>query len=143
MPDMLAAGAAWLTSQLSAAAGATVTYRRGDDVAEVTATIGRSDFEATNQSGVIENWESRDFLISADQLPFGEPVRGDTIVEVSGLLEVEYEVAAPRGVPVFRYGDAFRSIVRVHTKQSSDGVAFLLTETGDQLTTEIAQPLVA
>jgi hypothetical protein len=143
MPDMLAAGAAWLTSQLNAAAGTTITYRRGSDEAEVTATIGRSDFEATNQSGVIENWESRDFLIPTDHLPFGEPLRGDTIVEAAAGLEVEYEVAAPRGVPVFRYGDAFRSIVRVHTKQSSDGVAFLLTETGDQLTTEIAQPLVA
>ncbi len=143
MPDMLAAGAAWLTSQLNAAASTTITYRRGSDEAEVTATIGRSDFEATGQSGVIENWESRDFLIPTDDLPFGEPLRGDTIVESAGGLEVEYEVAAPRGVPVFRYGDAFRSIVRVHTKQSSDGVAFLLTETGDQLTTEIAQPLVA
>jgi hypothetical protein len=142
MPDMLAAGAAWLTQQLNAAAGTTVTYRRGSDEAEVTATIGRSDFEAADQSGVIENWEARDYLVPTDQLPFGEPLRGDVIVETSGGLDLEYEVAAPRGVPVFRYGDAFRSIVRIHTKQTDDGVGFVLTEAGDQLVTEIGQPLV-
>jgi hypothetical protein len=142
MPDLLAAGAAWLTSQLNAAAGTTVTYRRGSDEAEITATIGRSDFEAQDQSGVIENWEARDYLVPTDQLPFGEPVRGDVIVETSGGLDLEYEVAAPRGVPVFRYGDAFRSIVRIHTKQTADGVGFVLTEAGDQLVTEIGQPLV-
>jgi hypothetical protein len=142
MPDMLAAGAAWLTSQLNAAAGTTVTYRRGSDEAEITATIGRSDFEAADQNGVIENWEARDYLVPTDELPFGEPLRGDVIVETSGGLDLEYEVAAPRGVPVFRYGDAFRSIVRIHTKQSSDGVGFVLTEDGEQLVTEIGQPLV-
>jgi hypothetical protein len=142
MPDMLAAGAAWLTSQLNAAAGTTVTYRRGSDEAEITATIGRSDFEAADQNGVIENWEARDYLVPTDELPFGEPLRGDVIVETSGGLDLEYEVAAPRGVPVFRYGDAFRSIVRIHTKQSSDGVGFVLNEDGEQLVTEIGQPLV-
>lgn len=142
MPDMLAVGAAWLTSQLKDAAGSTVTYRRGSDEAEITATIGRSEFEAQDQNGVIENWESRDFLVTAADLPFGEPLRGDVIVETAGDLELEYEVAAPRGVPVFRYGDAFRSIVRVHTKQTADGVGFFLTEAGKQLLTEAGQPLV-
>lgn len=142
MPDMLAAGAAWLTAQLNAAAATTVTYRRGDDEAEISATIGRSDFEAQGQEGVIENWESRDFLIPAASLPFGEPKRGDLIVETAGGLELLYEVSAPRGVPVFRYGDAFRSMVRVHTKQTDDGVAWLLTEAGEQLVTESALPLV-
>jgi len=142
MPDMLAAGAAWMTGQLQAAAGTTVTYRRGTDTADVTATIGRSEFEAQDQSGVIERWESRDYLVPAADMPFGEPARGDVIVETSGTIELEYEVASPRGVPVFRYGDAFRSIVRIHTKQISDGVALMLTEAGDQLVTESGQPLV-
>jgi hypothetical protein len=142
MPDMLAAGSAWLTSQLNAAAGTTVTYRRGSDEAEITATIGRSDFESQDQNGVIENWEARDYLVPTGNLPFGEPLRGDVIVEASGGLELEYEVAAPRGVPVFRYGDAFRSIVRIHTKQVADGVGFVLTEAGEQLLTEFGQPLV-
>jgi hypothetical protein len=143
MADMLAAGARWLTSQLRLAAGTPVIYRRGEDEVEIVATIGRSDFEAANQSGVIENWESRDYLVPIDSLPFGEPLRGDIIVETAGEIEIEYEVATPRGVPVFRYGDAFRSLVRIHTKQTDDGVDLLLAEAGEQLTTEIAQPLVA
>jgi hypothetical protein len=32
--------------------------------------------------------------------------------------------------------------VRIHTKQTADGVGFVLTEAGDQLVTEIGQPLV-
>ena len=64
------------------------------------------------------------------------------IVETVNGLELEYEVAAPRGVPVFRFGDAFRSIVRVHAKQTTDGVAVLLTEASEQLLTEAGQPLV-
>lgn len=142
MTDLLAAGAAWLTSQLNAAAGTTVTYRRGSDEAEITATIGRSDFEAQDQSGVMVNWEARDYLVPTDQLPFGEPVRGDVIVEGSGILAIEYEVVAPRGVPVFRYGDAFRSIVRIHTEQTSATGGLLLTESGQQLVTESGDVLV-
>jgi len=53
MPDMLAAGAQWLTSQLNASAGTVVIYRRGTDEAEIIATIGRSEFEAQSESGVI------------------------------------------------------------------------------------------
>jgi len=142
MPDMLAAGAAWMTGQLQAAAGTTVTYRRGTDTADVTATIGRSEFEAQDQNGVIERWESRDYLVPAADLPFGEPERGDVIVETSGTIELQYEVASPRGVPVFRYGDAFRSIVRIHTKQTAGAIGYLLTESGDTLTTEAATALV-
>lgn len=142
MPDMLAIGSAWLAGQLKAAAGSTVTYRRGSDQAEVTATIGRSEFEAQSQSGVVENWESRDYLITYADLPFGEPMRGDVIVETVGGDLCEYEVAAPRGVPVFYPGDAYRSLVRIHTKQIESGSVFLVAEDGDNLITEDGDLLV-
>lgn len=143
MPDLLADGAAWLSGQLTAAAGRTVTYRRGGDEADVTATIGRSQFESQNQSGVIENWESRDYLVEYGDLPYGEPLRGDVIVETLGGDLCEYEVSSPRGVPVFHFGDAFRSMVRIHTTQVDSGVTFLVTEGGDQLITENGDLLVA
>lgn len=142
MPDLLANGAAWLAGQLKAAAGRTVTYKRGIETAEVIATIGRSEFEAQSQSGVVENWESRDYLVTYADLPFGEPQRGDVIAESVGGDLCEYEVAAPRGVPVFHFGDAFRSVVRVHTKQIDSGVTFLTTEANDQLITEDGDLLV-
>lgn len=143
MPDMLAIGSAWLAGQLKAAAGSTVTYRRGSDEAEVTATIGRSEFEAQSQSGVVENWESRDYLITYADLPYGEPQRGDVIVETVGGDLCEYEVSAPRGVPVFHPGDAYRSLVRIHTKQIESGAVFLMAEDGDNLITEDGDLLVA
>lgn len=133
---MLADGASWLTSQLKAAAGRTVTYRRGVDEAEVTATVGSSRFEQANQSGVLEQWESRDFMITTADLPYGDPQRGDRIVEDQGGELVEYECSSPRGVPEWHYGDAFRSIVRVHTTQIDSGVTYLVTEAGEQLLTE-------
>jgi hypothetical protein len=136
MADMLSAGASWLTGQLKSAAGMTVTYTRGAESAEIVATIGRSQFEAANQSGVLEQWESRDYLITAADLPYGDPERGDLITENHGGDLVVYEVASPRGVPEWHYGDAFRSIVRVHTTVTESGAVFLMTENGEQLTTE-------
>jgi hypothetical protein len=64
---------------------------------------------------VIEQWESRDFVIKAGTLPFGEPLRHDKIVDTINGVDITYEVTSPRGVPVFHYGDAFRQTVRVHT----------------------------
>lgn len=120
MADMLADGAAWMAGQLASAAGRTVAYQRGASSATVTATVGRSQFEAANQSGVIEVWESRDFLIQTSSFPFGLPVRADRVVETVGGSQVTYEVATPRGIPVYHYSDAFRSMLRVHTKAIDD-----------------------
>lgn len=133
MADMLAAGAAWMAGQLKSAAGTTVVYVRGNQSVEVTATIGASAFEAANQSGVVERWESRDYLVATDDLPFGDPAHGDKIVETINGGSVTYEVASPRGVPLWHYGDSFRLIVRVHTKQSETGVTYIATEDGDIL----------
>ena len=142
--DMLSAGASWLTGQLKAAAGTTITYTRGNTDSEIVATIGRSTFEQQNQSGVLERWESRDYLIAAADLPFGDPQRGDQITETQGGELVTYEVSSPRGVPEWHYGDAFRSIVRVHAVQTEARATYLLTEDGiDRLTTEAGDLLVA
>jgi hypothetical protein len=115
MSDLLATGAAWLAGQLSAGASRSVRYSRGADFGSVLATIGTSRFESQGTSGVVEMWESRDFVIKAGSLPFGEPLRHDKIVETLNGVDVTYEVTSPRGVPVFHWGDAFRQTVRVHT----------------------------
>ena len=139
--DLLQTGASWLAGQLKAVAGSAVTYRRNGVEVAIKATIGRSTFESANQSGVIENWESRDYLIPAADLPFGEPRRGDVLIEEVGGDVMEFEVSAPRGVPVHHYGDAFRQIVRVHTKAIDTGADLILTEAGDTITTEAGEPL--
>lgn len=133
MADMLAAGAAWLTDRLRSSAASTVAYVRSGNTATVPATIGQSRFESQDGNGVIEQWESRDFIIKTEELPYGEPQRGDRIYEQLGGVAQIYEVAAPRGVPLFHYGDAFQTCVRVHTKRVDADLEYLVTEQGDEI----------
>lgn len=120
MSDLLASGAAWLAGQLSASASRSVRYQRGVDYGNVLAAVGTSRFEAQGTSGVVETWESRDFIIKTGTLPFGEPQRHDKIVETLNGIDITYEVTSPRGVPVFHYADAFRQTVRVHTVATAE-----------------------
>jgi hypothetical protein len=127
MSDLLASGAAWLAGQLSAGASRSVRYQRGSDYGTVNATVGNSRFEAQGTSGVVETWESRDFIIKAGLLPFGEPQRHDKIVETLNGVDITYEVTSPRGVPVFHYGDAFRQTIRVHTIATAESAGIAPT----------------
>jgi hypothetical protein len=133
MADLIRTGAAWLTSQLRSAAGTTIAYVRGANTATLTATVGRSVFESQAQSGVIEQWEARDFVITTDELPYGEPQRGDKIYEQFGTVSNVYEVVTPRGVPLWHYADAFQTAVRVHCKRVETDVQYLVTEQGDEI----------
>jgi hypothetical protein len=139
MADMLSAGAAWMADQLAASASLTVAYKRGANSSQFLATIGKSVFESSGQNGVTEQWESRDYIVKTADLPYGQPQRGDLIVEDIGGVSVFYEVAAPRGVPLFHYGDAFQNLVRVHTKQSDRDQTYIITDQGE----EIVVPLTA
>jgi len=139
MADMLSAGAAWLADQFAASASLTVAYKRGANSSQFVATIGKSMFESSGQNGVTEQWESRDYIVKTADLPYGEPLRGDMIVEDIGGVSVLYEVAAPRGVPLFHYGDAFQQLVRVHTKRTDKDQTYIITDQGE----EIVVPLTA
>lgn len=139
MADLLRSGAAWLAGQLKQSAGTLCAYKRANNTAQFTASISRSTFEAQGQGGVIESWESRDYLTKTDELPYGEPRRGDLIIEELDGVSTFYEVAAPRGVPVFHYADAWQTVIRIHTKQIDRDITFIVTEQGD----EIVVPLTA
>lgn len=119
MSDLLRDGAAYLAAKLQGYAGTQITIARGATTATVTATIGRSVFEAADANGVVEAWESRDYLLPTADLPFGEPQRFDRITETMNGAQCVYEVTSPRGVPLFHYADAFQEIVRIHTKRIS------------------------
>ena len=139
MADMLSDGAAWMADQLAASASLTCAYKRGANSSQFLATIGKSMFESSGQNGVTEQWESRDYIVKTADLPYGEPLRGDVIVEDIGGVSVFYEVTAPRGVPLFHYGDAFQNLVRVHTKRSDRDQTYIITDQGE----EIVVPLTA
>jgi len=142
--DMLADGAAWLAGQLKASAGRDVSVSDGTSSITVTATIGSSRFEGQTTSGTAEVWESRDFIVTPDDLAdLGDPSHGWTITDTLEGVEVVYEVRTPAGVPEWHYADGFRQTIRIHTVVRDTGVVILTTEGGEPLLTEAGDLLLA
>lgn len=137
MADLIATGSSWLADQLAAKAGTTCAYQRGASTSQFVATIGRSEFQAISQNGTQESWESRDFIVKTDSLPFGQPLRGDLIVQELNGTSTFFEVAAPSGMPVFHYADAAQTMVRIHTKQSDRDLTFIISDQGEIITVPI------
>ena len=100
-----------------------IQYQRGEDSIQISATIGRTTFMVDNGSGILEESESRDFLVRASDLDVGgistPPRRGDKIHEARDGVVFTYEVMSPNGEAPFRYSDAYRKTLRIHTKQVS------------------------
>ena len=120
MVNMLEHGAAWLADQLKTHASTEVVYQRGADQVTVNATIGKTEFEIDDGSGLIQRVQSRDYLIQAVDLQLGGspalPVAGDRIRETVGDKTHVYEVMAPGKEPHYRYSDPFRKVLRIHSK---------------------------
>lgn len=121
MADLIQNGIKWLAGRLFDTVSRTVEYHRGQDAVSLQAIIGRTVFEIVDSSGIVERYESRDFIVSADALVLaGEqivPRRGDWIVETIGVAPLTYEVMAPENEPVWAYADAYHQMIRIHTKQ--------------------------
>ena len=120
MTDILERGSNWLEDQRVAHASRPVEYQRGQSSVEVPASIGRTVFEIDDGVGILERTESRDFLIPAAELVLDGapalPERGDRIRETIGTVTFVYEVMAPGKEPPWRYSDAYRRTLRIHTK---------------------------
>ena len=130
MADLLEQASAWLDGMRARHMARSVTYCRGEQSVGVQATLGRTVFETADAYGVVEQSESRDFLIPAADLVLGDavtlPERGDRIREAQvsegdspgrdGKTFV-YEVMAPGREPCWRYSDPYRRTLRIHTKQ--------------------------
>ncbi len=120
MTDLLEQGAAWLDAQRHEHMTRSVVYERGAESIDIAATVGRTEFEQTDEYGVVQRLESRDFLIRTAELVLGGqrvlPQAGDQIREISGNQMHRYEVMGPGGAPPWRYSDAYRLTLRIHTK---------------------------
>ena len=120
MADLLEQSSAWLDSQRVKHLSRMVTYQRGEDIVEVHAAIGRTVFEIDDGLGVIEKVESRDYLVPTAELVLNEqatlPERGDRIRETQDDKVYVYEVMAPGREPHYRFSDAYRRTLRIHTK---------------------------
>lgn len=123
MADLLDRASAWLDGMRIKHASRLVRYQRGPWSISVPAGIGRTTFQVDNGSGVIENVESRDFLILTANLVLGGtvtlPKAGDRIREAgsSDSTSYIYEVLAPGTEPAYRFSDPYRRTLRIHTKQ--------------------------
>ena len=117
MSDLLGSARQWLSQQRKAHLSKEVTYRRGAQQSDdVSASIGRTEYESADVQGVIRRSESRDFIILVDDLPYGLPKRQDRIVETIGSTVFTYEILANKNEPGWRYTDLGKHSVRIHTK---------------------------
>lgn len=120
MTNLLQIGTSWLADQMKTHASIDVTYERGAEQVSVKATVGKTEFELDDGSGVIVRVQSRDYLIQAADLVLGGvetlPAAGDLIRETQGAKTFVYEVMTPGDEPHYRYSDPFRKLLRIHTK---------------------------
>ena len=121
MADLLQKASAWLEDQRTKFLTQSVVYQRGTDTVQVSATVGQTVFQIDDGAGALLRVESRDYLIRAVDLVLGGnailPKRGDRIRETSGTQVFVYEVVGPGDEPCWRWSDAYRQTLRIHTKQ--------------------------
>lgn len=120
MADLLNTGLKWLEDQRHEHLTRQITYERGAESVTLLATIGKSDFEQIDEFGVVHRAQARDFLVRAQDVAIGGsptlPQAGDRIRETEGAVTYVHEVMSPAGQPPWRYSDAFRRTLRIHTK---------------------------
>ena len=121
--NLLQQGSAWLESTRAAYATQQVTYAPAQGAPiSVRATIGKSEFQVDDSSGLLTRLETRDYLIlAADMVEDGSPIvpaPGDRISETAypGAPPVTYEVMSPAGQPAWRWSDPYRQTYRIHAR---------------------------
>ena len=117
---MLGQAAAWLDSMRVAYLSRTVTYSRGAESVELSATLGSTSYEVTDDAGATVRAKATDFIVSPDALVVGgvkvTPQLGDLIrVPASGKVLV-FEVLDLAGAGHYRPADPYGVTLRIHAK---------------------------
>ncbi|MCC6910058.1 MAG: hypothetical protein IT430_19155 [Phycisphaerales bacterium] len=127
MADLLEQGMSFLDRKRYEHMTRTVTYQRGNSSVELQATLGQTNFEQSDEYGIVQKVESHDFLIRTGDLVLdGEtvlPKAGDLIRDTAGANVFVCEVSAPGNEPPFRYSDPYRKALRIHTKHVATEIA--------------------
>jgi len=102
--------------------GVTVTYTRGSSsLSNLEAIPTEERYSVPDEQGILQEIHSRDYLVKASELIIGgsaiEPRVGDRIVETIGTVSMTFEVFPIDGQRCFRYRDASRGTLRIHTKR--------------------------
>jgi len=111
-----------LHATLAAAAGVTVTYRRGAATVALSAVRGRSDdqdYGDDEGSVTAREWS---FILKASDLVLGGvavlPELGDEIDVTESGATTTYVVANRTGERCFRYSDQFKLLIRVYAVET-------------------------
>ena len=111
MADLLQKGAGWLEQMRTEHCSSPVEYHRGADTRGVRATFGSTRRESADESGLVIESRTRDFLILAAELGI-LPEPGD-LIAVGGRL---HEVMNLPGEGCWRWSDPYHQTLRIHTK---------------------------
>lgn len=103
---------------LQAVHGVDVTITRGASSTAISKAVpGRSQHDVTSNGQIVEQVQSRDYLVPVSAYKFGGvvtlPQRGDRIIEGSKT----YAVLAMGSEAQWRYTDQTQQVLRIHTKE--------------------------
>lgn len=120
MTDMLASGVAFLDAQRKASMSQTIEYERDGDFVSISATLGATDYEVSDENGITMQAKSMDFIVSAGDLILSSvpirPLIGDEIRLPQGDVTLLFEVVELNGREHF-VEDGFGQTFRIHANQ--------------------------
>ena len=123
MTDLIESVGVRLAALLFSGTPRTVTIVRGSVRTTAQARRGKTEWQSQATSGVVEVWESVDFLFrNAGYCTGGAtpvqtlPQVGDVIEDMAGGAMFKYEVLPPTKSDCYRFIDGAHMLMRVYTK---------------------------
>lgn len=123
MQDQIAKANRWLAGIQRAHQSVEVRYVTATSSVLMPATITVSQWDIPDAAGNLIRVESRDYLISADDLAIEgvrvEPAAGDQIIEtLADGSDLTFEVSQPdASIPIWQWAEPHRNRYQIHTKQ--------------------------
>lgn len=107
----------------SKVAGEEMVYTQGSNYFKATFIPTESTYSVDDGTGVLMEFESKDFLVLAEDFQFdGQqvvPQRGDTITRTFCGQKHVYEVLRMPNDQVYKFSDSYNQRLRIHTKLGS------------------------
>lgn len=120
MADLLGNGLAWLSQKRHEHMTQAVTYTRGSDEIELSATKARAVMSEVGDESAYYDVHATDWIVRSADLEINgvaiEPQVGDRITEVMGDATYVYEVMSTNLEPCFVLENGRRHSLRIHTK---------------------------
>lgn len=123
--NILEEGSSWLADQMDENVSSPIVYVRGSLRCPLDASFGRTQFEVTDQAGMLHTVDSHDFILRSSAMLFeGEafvPKAFDEIHVVRGgtshrYVVVQYGNTMDPTEHFYRWCDPYGMQIRVHTR---------------------------